>query len=242
MLDEIRLQTSGKCLFDGISKRVLIVPVLESTTSPGELMGSASSIRTIDDVHCPGNASNIFELLSRTGSTEVLWDADAGLGGKGSEYLVQFTPGFYDRSNRLAQAFAGEFRADAILFHELVHVARGTSGVFDKTALSGRLPIGDMSRYTNVDEFVAIMLENIYRSERYRTMRLRSSHAVTFEFYRNPRNLWRGSQFQRMMELFGQQSPSLFWNFAHRVRAQWNPIRDYHASMAGRSCSLHRGR
>ena len=236
MLDDLRKYRSGKCLFDSLSKRILIVPVVESATTPQDLMGSATSIGSIDDVSYGPTSSNIVVLTMGTGKTAALWDADARLPGGGSEYLIQFTPGFYDRANVLAQSFAGQFRADALLFHELVHAARGTSGVFDGTALSGPLPYGDLKRYTNVDEFVAIMLTNIYRSERYRTLRLRASHSIKFESYRKPRTFWKGSEFQRLMDLFAVQSPSLFWDFAHKVVAQWNPIREYHLSMVDGPC------
>jgi hypothetical protein len=164
------------------------------------------------------------------------------MAGKGTEYLVQFTPGFYDPSSPLAQSFASQYRADSLLFHELVHAARGTSGTFDTTPLSGPLPIGDMGRYTNVDEFVAILLTNIYRSEKYRTVQLRASHGVKYESYLHPRSVWKVPEFQVMMDRFAEQSPSLFWHFAHTVHAQWNPIRDYHRSMADETCSHAGGR
>ena len=228
LLNVIGATDSGKILFDAIWKRVLIIPVLENATDDGDLMGSARTIGSIDLVSYAGNSNNV-EVLTHGRDREAMWDADTELRGKGSECLVQFTPGFYDSNSPLAQSFASDFHADALLFHELVHASRGTRGVADDRKTSGQLAHGDMSRYTNNDEFFAILLTNIYRSERYRTTRLRASHAVTFEHYQDPASFWKGTQFRRMMDTLFQQSPSVARGFAKRVRANWNPIRDYYA-------------
>jgi len=50
---------------------------------------------------------------------------------------------------------------DEILFHELVHVFRNVSGKWNQTSLTGGL-----TQYDDTEEFVAVMVTNIYISDR----------------------------------------------------------------------------
>ena len=52
------------------------------------------------------------------------------------------------------------FQPDEVLFHELVHAARYLGGDFKKT------PIPKMPEYDNEEEYFAVLITNIYISEK----------------------------------------------------------------------------
>lgn len=71
---------------------------------------------------------------------------------------------------------------DEILFHELVHAVRHASGKHRKCEADGTCRFGGALRdFTNREELIAVLVENIYRSDPSRVGRrvhLRASHAV----------------------------------------------------------------
>ncbi len=249
-LNSIHSTMAGSILLNSMQKRVVIVPVDEKTqaTNTGDMLGSATSIDSIDRIKYPkaprfpsvaadGPAVMPANAAEKHGNPEALWNDAAGLNGKGSEYLIQFTPAFYYKSSALYQNFGHGFTADAILFHELVHASRGTRGVFDQKRTTGKLALGDsMERYSNHDEFVAILLTNIFRSERYPGAKIRRSHNPKFEEYHQPGNFKSSCQFLAAMDRFFLQSPSVSRGFARQVRAKFNPIREYYGK-PGLQCS-----
>lgn len=244
-LNSIHTSMAGSILLNSIRKRVVIVPVDENTpaTARGDMLGSAASVDSIDRIQYPtdprfpsiaanGPARMPADATEQNGDPEALWDDAAGMSNRGSEYVIQFTPAFYYKNSRLYQNFGNDFTADAILFHELVHASRGTRGVFDGKPTAGQLALGgSMTRYTNHDEFVAILLTNIYRSERHPGSKIRRSHHANFEEYFNPKDFKCVRRFQDAMDRFFNQSPSVSRAFAKQVRARFNPIRDYYGKV-----------
>jgi hypothetical protein len=245
-LNSIHTTQAGTILIKSISKRVLIVPVDESVpaTDKGSLMGSARSIESIDLINYPkhprlpsigsdGDPTLMPNAAAKSHpNADADWNDNVPMNWAGSECLIQFTPGFYYKNSALYQDFGSDFTADAMLFHELVHASRGTRGVVDRLPTIGDLGRGDtMGRYTNHDEFVAILLTNIYRSERHPGSNLRRSHFDTFQKYHNPGDFQCIEHFQESMDRFFLQSPSLSRDFAYQVRAPFNPIRDYYGKV-----------
>jgi hypothetical protein len=87
-----------------------------------------------------------------------------GIGtGRGSDTRVGFDPTKYNGTRGPGH------RADEILLHELVHSLRSCQGLVDCQRPDG---IGD---YDNVEEFYAVLLANIYMSEKGRSP-LRADH------------------------------------------------------------------
>jgi hypothetical protein len=119
---------------------------------------------------------------------------------------------------------------DEILHHELVHVFRGVSGKYNKVALSGAL-----LRYDDTEEFLAVMITNIYISDRSNRIKsgLRADHGgwsplqldlgAPFGFFAS------SSQVLPLIKQFVSDNHGLAIMLAH-VDAPFNPIADYIAS------------
>ena len=63
---------------------------------------------------------------------------------------------------------------DVLLFHELVHALRKMQGLENSMPLDGT----DLSRYDDTEEWLAILVEDVYRSAKNQTM-LRGAHDLT---------------------------------------------------------------
>ncbi|WP_419809669.1 hypothetical protein, partial [Sphingomonas sp.] len=86
---------------------------------------------------------------------------DAVTTGKGSAATIFV-------SLRMLRGLAGPAaQPDAVLLHEIVHAARATLGVMKHTALG---------RFDNFEEWVAIMLANMYVSSKYGSTSFRGDH------------------------------------------------------------------
>ncbi len=119
---------------------------------------------------------------------------------------------------------------DEILFHELVHVFRNVSRKWNKQAL-----IGGLYRYDDTEEFFAVLLTNIYISDRSNKIKtgLRSDHhgfgplqasfAEPFGFFAS------GMQTFTLVKQLVTDNHGLSVRVAN-VNAPFNPIADYMAS------------
>ena len=119
---------------------------------------------------------------------------------------------------------------DEILFHELVHVFRGVSGKWNKVALSGA-----MKNYDDTEEFLAVMITNIYISDRTNKIKtgLRADHhgfnPLQADFG-SPFGLFASSsQVLPLVKKFVSDNHGLAIMLAH-VNAPFNPVADYVAS------------
>ena len=98
--------------------------------------------------------------------------AHDGSPGARSDADLFFTPGEYRLFRRQVALDMGPGRfADELLIHELVHALRCTWGLLDHSAL-----VGCMRRFDDFEEFCAITVTNLYRSELHRP--LIAFHAV----------------------------------------------------------------
>ena len=105
------------------------------------------------------NASNLD--AEAAGEQVTIRGRDAVTTGKGSAATVFV-------SLALLRGLSGPAaQPDAVLLHELVHAARATQGVMKHT------PLG---RFDNFEEWVAIMLANMYVSSAYKSTTLRGDH------------------------------------------------------------------
>jgi hypothetical protein len=91
-------------------------------------------------------------VLDSDGDEILVHDAPMIGTGMGTDVRIWFTPAMWaDKSRGPASA------PDEVLLHELIHASRQVSGV------SRRDHVG---KYTNEEEFIAIMIDNIYLSEK----------------------------------------------------------------------------
>jgi hypothetical protein len=120
---------------------------------------------------------------------------------------------------------------DEILFHELVHVFRRVSGKYS------RLPVfGGLNKYTNSEEFVAVLLTNIYISDRSNKIKsgLRRNHKSFDALEPKLAQPWgfftSGQQAFGLIQGFVTDNPGISRRIANDVAsAPFNPIADYFA-------------
>ncbi|HJQ61192.1 MAG TPA: hypothetical protein VJ890_30080, partial [Vineibacter sp.] len=128
--------------------------------------------------------------------------------------------------NPRAIVFPG-FEADEVLLHELVHAARALSGDFDAAAMKGA-----MAPYDTEEEFVAIMVANIYISEKGKpAVFLRRSHSTEAtglaEKDTDPEIFLYKDDNYRLVKKFCDQHPRVSRMVAD-VPAKFNPVRAYY--------------
>ena len=116
---------------------------------------------------------------------------------------------------------------DEVLFHEMVHVFRNVSGKWNKQGLTGGL-----YRYDDTEEFFAVMVTNIYISDRSNKIKtgLRRDHqtlnpleldfAAPFGFFAS------GNQTFSLVKQFVNDNHGFSVMVAH-VDAPFNPIADF---------------
>lgn len=120
---------------------------------------------------------------------------------------------------------------DEILFHELVHVLRAVSGKFVKQPV-----FGGLNKYTNSEEFVAVLLTNIYISDRSNKIKsgLRRDHQTFDALEPKLAQPWgfftSGTQTFGLIQRFVADNPGISIRIANDVAtAPFNPIADYYA-------------
>lgn len=127
---------------------------------------------------------------------------------------------------------AGSAGADAreILFHELVHALRGIAGKwrFDDQGRNFRSG-GLRANYTSDEEFIALMLTNIYSSQRGRP--LRKDHTTGSGFVslaQTSADTLKSAAKIQLIEVVKRDHPEMFRRIASSG-TRYNPLRDYEA-------------
>jgi hypothetical protein len=150
----------------------------------------------------------------------------AGLGGVipglGSDAKVRYSPpGVF---GAITSRGPGS-NADEILLHELVHALRSLQGVMDRTHML-------QNEYRNTEEFIAMLVANIYLSEKGKPT-LRGSYDRTssdFQFAAMPEPEKREflDRHHGMIEVLSEDQPGLT-NRLSDVACAFNPVREYWA-------------
>lgn len=112
--------------------------------------------------------------------------------------------------------------ADETLLHELVHATRQVTGV------RFHMPVNE--GYSNLEEFIAVVVENVYRSEKRRT-HLRDYRGVPIDpanFLDNPKL---NPSPRLLLGQFRSMQPSFFAALAKigPATASFNPVRQFDA-------------
>ncbi len=140
---------------------------------------------------------------------------------------VRYSPDKYHRSGSCPQ-LAGTEWPEVILFHELVHAFRMISQSLRRNYTHAQMT-GGLYRYTDLEEFVAVLSENVLRSERGNP--LRADHHTTnvlspqlsdsFGFFAS------SAQTFRFVERFCKENPG-FTKALSQVRSRFNPLAAYY--------------
>lgn len=155
-----------------------------------------------------------------------------GREGKREKALVRFTPANWtynpinvDLGIGIPSSFGPGSQPDEVLLHELVHAQRMTAGLSNKKR---KVPFQE--RYDNKEEFFAILITNIYHSERGRKYRRSSHRSFWFKSADNEVFLDEGINRTHVRQLRSQQ-PLLFNNLKN-VNTAFNPLRDFRDARA----------
>jgi hypothetical protein len=115
-------------------------------------------------------------------------------------------------------------QADEVLFHEMLHGARKMRGVETKASVD--------KDYDDVEEYLAIVLSNIYLAEKKQTS-LRANHSDGFTPLARPREFLHNAQQVNMdpvtlLKNFRRAQGSFFDDLADipEDKAWWNPVRE----------------
>jgi hypothetical protein len=151
--------------------------------------------------------------------------------GTGADVTVDYTPSMWGPGSKTRGPASDP---DEVLLHELIHASRQVKGVSRRREVDGG--------YDNEEEFIAIMIDNIYLSEKGRT-RLRGTHQSNAKgnhdtlvypegFLDNKQGL-SGLPPYRIIEFLRFRQPALYAALAAIQKgngpghANFNPIRDW---------------
>jgi hypothetical protein len=139
--------------------------------------------------------------------------------GSGSDAVAYFTPGISDCSGTSCPISE---RGDEMLFHELVHVLRMAAGKYHCKPM----PSKQKKQYTSEEEFYAVLITNIYMSEK-GEKKLRCCHPSTSEMTAAERKTF-VKTYRPLLRKLQQQHPTLFREIGKvKPKTGFNPIREY---------------
>jgi len=111
--------------------------------------------------------------------------------------------------------------ADEVLFHEMVHGLRQMMGIRHCAAMDGG--------YETFEEFVAVVVANIYISAKDGNEGLRANHQ-SFAALQDPSHFSDDPENRRNLERIHKEQPDLVKQLATKVNAPSNPFRDLYGS------------
>ncbi len=132
---------------------------------------------------------------------------------KAADSELEFVPAPWIDSTKLDPT--GQYRSDDVLVHELVHEARQMRGVFCKRRMR--------DGWDNTEEFLAILIANIYRSEKDASNKLRADHQPVWKtLTMSDYDFW--MRYAQEIYSLKNDMNRLFTGLS-QVRSEWNPIR-----------------
>ncbi len=145
--------------------------------------------------------------------------------------VVWYSPGTFGHGGACGAARREGGRGvlgDEDLFHELFHAFRGVSGKFRKNAVNWQL-----SHYTDSEEFLAVMVSNIYISDATNRNKsgLRSSHAnyrpLGPGFTKGWEFFSRGTEVYSLVKKLYDENYGLFVKMGNVPDTEFNPLGDF---------------
>ena len=151
-----------------------------------------------------------------------------GREGRREKALVRFTPANWTHNPinatlGIGVSFVGPgSKPDEMLLHELVHALRIIAG-----RLNSKRKVPFQKQYDNMEEFLAILIANIYRSEYSSRKHIRAGHDKYFWFTDADAEAFLHKGMNRMhVRHLRLQHPQLF-NTLNDVNAPFNPLRGF---------------
>lgn len=183
---------------------------------------------------------------SAKGEGAIAWRLRRNARRPGSS-VVEFTPAHWsrDRPDKLMYDLGigtrgGNFVGslpDEVLLHELVHALRDLTGLATKSGMRTYNPVPKQPGWDNFEEFFAILVSNIYHSERGRK-HIRSNHDSGWSSKTDEE--WLDIARNRShVRRFRREQPELF-NDLRDVPAAWNPLRGFSPATEARQRRIRR--
>ena len=243
ILDEIHRTKTGLAVFTAILRQgpffnITIKPYFFDPAREFEINKSKQSLKnqpgTLEDYHQKRiRELEEEELASPPGAYAKPSGRPVGvvdqLGRKGEREtaLVRFTPAnwTYNPINvalgiGIPPSFGPGSQPDEVLLHELVHALRYTAGLNNDKR---KVPF--QKKYDNFEEWIAILITNIYHSECGRKYRRSNHHSFWFKSADNDTFLDEGMNRMHVRQ-FRRQQPLLF-NDLNNVKALFNPLQGF---------------
>ncbi len=205
-LGDIFIRRTGKVLLTSITKKkVIIEPNVEGVEATG--------VKEPDPVKVNISGFPIYDFDGKS-------SGEIGKGG-GADVLLEYSPEMFGPHGTGGLRGPGT-NPDEALFHELIHAHRDTEGISMSLAVSGK--------YFNLEEFVAVVITNIYLSEK-KQSRLRDNEK-DFSILQQPDKFLDNVQHispepRALLDVFRWKQPQYFWRMAQidPSIAAFNPIR-----------------
>jgi hypothetical protein len=146
--------------------------------------------------------------------------------GKGSGAEIHYTDGMYKAGGCCSLPGPGNVgnNADEVLLHEIVHALRTMQGKRNPVPTEGTA-----RKYDTEEEFIAILVTNIYMSEKHATA-FRADHQG-YNALKPPLDTPAGflgdPQHLRMLKKMAGEAPGLFADLQNVSTAVFNPVREY---------------
>lgn len=232
LLREIEKSQTGKIIIRHISKKVTIQPFKDITKA-----GASASLNlkggTEEFMRRYRFATERGEWV-RAGQNREKYNFLLGNNqrgplrgfGIGQNAFIRFTPALFDTRSKLYHRRKIQEWNPApvrVLVHELVHSARMTTGHYTYR----KLPVS-LKKWANTEEFISIMITNIFSSETNRNLR---RHHIKHELrkLRYQKKFLTDPEIQKVIEYFCHKQPNLSFELS-KVDARFNPLREYYKS------------
>lgn len=150
----------GRLVIGALAKKTIIVP--DQNTEAYNATATPVGEHYCGD-HLPAPTLDSTSAAQRPGfAGELTFSGQShsyrSVGG-GSRSVIQFTPGKFIAGSALNPKGLRFYKADEVLLHELVHSVRHTLGLLDLRPVATWL-----SDFKDKEEFLAVLIANMYRS------------------------------------------------------------------------------
>jgi fructose-specific component phosphotransferase system IIB-like protein len=143
--------------------------------------------------------------------------------GDGSRSTIRYTPGMWGPTGA-AKIHTASFEPDELIYHEMVHASRQMRGV---------QLVRKVKDYDDVEEYLAVVLTNIYMSENGKTVFLGDHDVAALQhpekFLDNAQNS--DMPPRELISLFKGAQPDFYRDVANVAKAKFNPVSQYETEL-----------
>lgn len=221
----IKSTQSGRAIVNALRHNVQIVPYDFSVASSDQCnAGTRIQNRSTVDANARALRRGV-ELPYNNGNNTITGR------GTGTAGIILYTPGFFSPGNQLycLQSGAG-LSPEEVLVHEILHTVAYSNGIADPRTLPAPL-----SHFHSVGEYYAVVITNIYSSERGLTLR---GEYPGVRPLTDPVGFYHQNRNDEMIGRFCVDLPELSRALS-RIPCNFNPIREHYRANVGLPASTN---